>query len=169
MNLEKDTSNSTKSKVFKYTDNKTMRKTGLTLIIEERTRQIEVEGFDKRHDKQHDQNELAIVAACYALPEPIRLDIQYPETWDAKWWKPTPNDRVKELTKAGALIAAEIDRLLAEQEKLKTPEEKSFDAEWENIETKYMKRHGNWGRVLTSSEVKELDTKYNKLKEKYKL
>jgi hypothetical protein len=29
------------------------------------------------------------------------------------FWKPTPNDRIKELTKAGALIAAEIDRLLA--------------------------------------------------------
>ena len=146
-----------------------MRKTGLALIIEERTRQQQIEKFDKMHDEQHDQNELAIVAACYALPEDIRLDIQYPETWDAKWWKPTPHDRIKELTKAGALIAAEIDRLLAEQEKLKTPEEKSFDAEWENIETKYMKRHGNWGRVLTSSEVKELDTKYNKLKEKYNL
>jgi len=26
-------------------------------------------------------------------------------------WKPTPDDRVRELVKAGALIAAEIDRL----------------------------------------------------------
>jgi len=32
--------------------------------------------------------------------------------WEKSWWKPTPNDRVKELVKAGALIAAEIDRLL---------------------------------------------------------
>jgi hypothetical protein len=28
------------------------------------------------------------------------------------WWKPTPNNRIRELEKAGALIAAEIDRLL---------------------------------------------------------
>lgn len=32
--------------------------------------------------------------------------------WDDEWWKPVPDDRVRELTKAGALIAAEIDRLL---------------------------------------------------------
>ena len=28
-----------------------------------------------------------------------------------EWWKPTPKNRVRELVKAGALIAAEIDRL----------------------------------------------------------
>lgn len=28
-----------------------------------------------------------------------------------EWWKPTPDDRIRELAKAGALIAAEIDRL----------------------------------------------------------
>lgn len=147
-----------------------MRKTGLALIIEERTRQMEVEGFDGKHDSRNLPNELAIAASCYCLPpgqRELRVRDQWPFAYE--WWKPTPEDRVKELTKAGALIAAEIDKLLAEQEKLKTPEEKSFDAEWENIETKYMKRHGNWGRVLTSSEVKELDTKYNKLKEKYNL
>jgi hypothetical protein len=31
--------------------------------------------------------------------------------WDREWWKPTPNNRIRELAKAGALIAAEIDRL----------------------------------------------------------
>lgn len=31
--------------------------------------------------------------------------------WDKSWWKPTPDDRIRELIKAGALIAAEIDRL----------------------------------------------------------
>ena len=146
-----------------------MRKTGLALIIEERTRQIEVEGFDGKHDSQNLPNELVKAAIMYAATDEMRDDHRLIWPFSREFWKPTPNDRVKELTKAGALIAAEIDKLLAEQEKLKTPEEKSFDAEWENIETKYMKRHGNWGRVLTSSEVKELDTKYNKLKEKYNL
>ena len=30
---------------------------------------------------------------------------------EVEGWKPTPDDRIKELAKAGALIAAEIDRL----------------------------------------------------------
>jgi hypothetical protein len=34
--------------------------------------------------------------------------------WDPKWWKPTPEDRIRELEKAGALIAAAIDSLLAD-------------------------------------------------------
>lgn len=146
-----------------------MEKTGLSLIITERVRQQQIEKFDKMHDEQHDQNELAIVAACYALPEHIRLDIQYPETWDAKWWKPTPNDRIKELTKAGALIAAEIDRLLAIEQIDKPDNQIAFEKEWEEIETKYVKKHGNWGRVLSAKEEKELETKYNQLKIKYNL
>ena len=43
--------------------------------------------------------------------------------WEQKWWKPTPNDRVRELTKAGALIAAEIDRLTRPEEEKMTREE----------------------------------------------
>ena len=31
--------------------------------------------------------------------------------WDESWFKPTPDDRIRELVKAGALILAEIDRL----------------------------------------------------------
>lgn len=34
--------------------------------------------------------------------------------WDEMLWKPTPDDRIRELAKAGALIATEIDRLLAD-------------------------------------------------------
>ncbi len=36
-----------------------------------------------------------------------------PRLWGAEHWKPCPDDRVRELVKAGALIAAEIDRLVA--------------------------------------------------------
>lgn len=31
--------------------------------------------------------------------------------WGLDFWKPSPDNRIKELVKAGALIAAEIDRL----------------------------------------------------------
>jgi hypothetical protein len=36
-----------------------------------------------------------------------------PDEWpfDRSWYKPTPENRIRELEKAGALIAAEIDRL----------------------------------------------------------
>ena len=96
-------------------------KTGSELIVEERARQISVEGWTPGHDDEHDENQLALAAACYALPPDVRcwgeplkrftnfFNALWP--WDSKWWKPTPNDRVRELAKAGALIAAEIDRL----------------------------------------------------------
>ena len=90
-------------------------KTGIEIITEERQRQIDVEGWDKDHDVLANNDEqLAEAAALYALPE-IRRTYEYDVNnlwpWDKKWWKPTPDDRVRELAKAGALIAAEIDRL----------------------------------------------------------
>ena len=91
-------------------------KTGVELIAEERKRQIEVEGWTLEHDKMHQIDQLALVACCYAMPERIRSWFNWlpiwPIEWSIKqWWKPTPDDRVRELVKAGALIAAEIDRL----------------------------------------------------------
>lgn len=65
-----------------------------------------------------DNGELAIAAACYVLAENARsygrnhvdeLPVKWP--WPEEWWKPTPDDRIRELAKAGALIAAEIDRI----------------------------------------------------------
>lgn len=90
------------------------RKDGSALIADERARQITQEGWTPEHDDGHSNGDLAVAAACYAAPggqlrgEEIRE--QWP--WENAWWKPTPNDRVRELVKAGALIAAEIDRLL---------------------------------------------------------
>lgn len=90
-------------------------KTGMELIAEERARQISVEGWTPKHDDQHDKADLARAAACYAVGD---KNLQRPDEqdywvwpWENKWWNPTPNDRVRELVKAGALIAAEIDRL----------------------------------------------------------
>lgn len=91
--------------------------TGVELIAQERKRQIEVEGFTLEKDKfnYHGEN-LAMAAACYVTPEFQRIriggkNIPYNFPFEQKWWKPTPDDRVRELVKAGALIAAEIDRL----------------------------------------------------------
>lgn len=92
---------------------------GVSLIAAERRRQIDAEGWTPEHDDQHEDGEMARAAACYALPDERR---QYglggyfdpmPKLWpwDRQWWKPRNSDRVRELVKAGALIAAEIDRL----------------------------------------------------------
>lgn len=94
-------------------------KTGLQIIAEERERQIAVEGWTPEHDAEHTEGELAKAAGCYALAEDARRTISREDVakpfimwpWDASWWKPSPKDRIRELAKAGALIAAEIDRL----------------------------------------------------------
>lgn len=84
-------------------------KTGTELIAEERQRQLEKEGFDAAHDDEHGDSALVDAAACYAMGR--RLPV-WP--WGIDWWKPGnggKQGRIRELTKAGALIAAEIDRL----------------------------------------------------------
>ncbi len=87
----------------------------IALIAAERQRQVEAEGWTAKHDDRHVDAELARAAACYALPpDGGRGPFDVPTHWpfEARSWKPTPDDRVRELVKAAALIAAEIDRLL---------------------------------------------------------
>ncbi len=94
------------------------RPTGAELITNERLRQIVVEGWTLKHDAAHINGELGLVAVCYILHAIFGFSNNYkkswpgvwwPVTWNKKWWK--PKDRIRDLTKAGALIAAEIDRL----------------------------------------------------------
>lgn len=92
------------------------------LIAAERDRQMTEEGYDAEHDAGgHDG--LALAAATYALPRRHHTPNAYLEThyspappatwpWDPRVFKPDA-DRVRELVKAGALIAAAIDSLLA--------------------------------------------------------
>lgn len=85
--------------------------TGVELIAQERRRQMSVEGFDASHDDSHYNDEIAFAAVCYATPPEHRVRLLPRWPWPLNWWKPTPKDRIRELVKAGALIAAEIDRL----------------------------------------------------------
>jgi hypothetical protein len=104
---------------------------GVELIAAERKRQIEEFGWTESHDDCHGDGELADAAACYALDEEWRrkqLDSSdesiFGFLWpwnnyrgteaNPAWWN--PGDRIRELTKAGALIAAEIDRLQRKQD-----------------------------------------------------
>lgn len=88
---------------------------GVIRIGVERVRQETREGYDATHDDRHANEELALSAACYALPpEMRRFRIVRGQTVPNLWpftcdWKPC--ERIRELEKAGALIAAEIDRL----------------------------------------------------------
>lgn len=107
--------------------------TGAELIASERLRQINIEGWSDTHDDGHDCGELALAAACYATPILIYKRGEYanqvcfadPWPWDEAWDKRPADgnvlmdnkilcvsDRIRQLAKAGALIAAEIDRLL---------------------------------------------------------
>ncbi|MHB1065711.1 MAG: hypothetical protein ACYC1Z_14690, partial [Georgenia sp.] len=92
----------------------------IALIAAERRRQVEVEGWTPEHDDAHDADELARAATVYAMPaEPrrhwsvVRGEGLGDSMWPADWgpFKPSPDDRVRELVKAGALIVAEIERL----------------------------------------------------------
>lgn len=87
-------------------------KTGIELIAEERARQISAEGWTPEHDDEHARGELAVAGACYAM-RAAHADTGHnppgPWPWDQSWWK--PRDPMRNLVRAGALIAAEIDRL----------------------------------------------------------
>jgi hypothetical protein len=89
---------------------------GIELIAAERKRQIKEEPFTAEYDDEYVNNELARAAATYALPEHlIDVCIRYGIfiwPWSEKFIKRTPKNRINELKKAGALCAAEIDRLL---------------------------------------------------------
>jgi hypothetical protein len=93
--------------------------TGIERIAAERKRQIEEEGWTAEQDDQRKDGELAKAAACYAYPRGdgffSRKAALWP--WDDGWYKPTPDNRIRELEKAGALCAAEIDRLQRMEEK----------------------------------------------------
>lgn len=99
--------------------------TGLLFIEQERLRQITQEGFSLEHDlRTSAHGQLAMAAACYAAPEAIyafRAEAAggtecvdaWPPGWNKAWDKRKKHSRIKQLAIAGALIAAEIDRLQA--------------------------------------------------------
>ena len=98
---------------------------GASLIMDERDRQVKKEGFTEEHDAEHTDAELIQAARAYALMAEAQqsgencvtfdgIGPEKPPTdwpWELRWWKPS-NDPIRNLVKAGALIAAEIDRLM---------------------------------------------------------
>lgn len=118
----------------------TGQSTGADLIAAERERQVAEENWTPEHDDGHTKGELAMAAACYAAPTRIYIERgllnghgfadpwpfppiaslsgRYAGDWDkrksgnvVKDMPTEGEDRIRFLVKAGALIAAEIDRL----------------------------------------------------------
>ena len=105
--------------------------------MRERTRQLVSEGFDAEHDDRHDQGEIALAAIAYAAPRQVYIcnsdgptAIQFIDPWPfGQEWDKRLKDRrgpgvsfhqrrIDNVTKGGALLAAEIDRLKREKARL---------------------------------------------------
>ena len=92
---------------------------GWKLIAAERRRQMNKEGWTSEHDDTHARGELGEAAQCYitqargrawlTLCKYIIDDVPDEWPWGEEWWN--PQSPIRDLVKAGALIAAEIDRL----------------------------------------------------------
>jgi hypothetical protein len=104
-------------------------KTGIELITDERTRQVNAEGWTQEHDSQHWRGGLVLAAISYSMQYYGTMDILSEQRaywrnqavvlwpWWKKWWKPAnrhSQPSIRDLVKAGALIAAEIDRWQAD-------------------------------------------------------
>lgn len=110
-------------------------KTGAERIAAERERQVERLTWSPEHDDEHNVGELALAAVCYAANaagEQVfvkseryidTVTFEDPWPWATRYDKRPSDDsglkiekdnqkRIKLLVKAGALIAAEIDREL---------------------------------------------------------
>lgn len=106
--------------------------TGSELIAAERQRQLSEEGYDTAHDVDHVDGELLSAAMAYAksalcvyapsnpqaAPNTQEPPIYPYWPWHPDYFKAEPFTEgvpgaVRSLVKAGALIAAEIDRLSA--------------------------------------------------------
>jgi hypothetical protein len=81
---------------------------GVEAIRRERQHQIRKHDYDFEHDRQHTEGQLVDAAIAY-----IYYDGFY-WPWEAESFR--PEGQIPNLIKAGALLAAEIDRLRAESE-----------------------------------------------------
>ena len=116
-------------KAQRETIEKSGLKRGADLIAKERQRQITKEGWTHEHDDMHGKGEMADAAIVYADAAQCmqfgtsKADLEFYYNskgsrvrwpWAPEWLKICDNP-VRNLVKAGALIAAEIDRLQRKQ------------------------------------------------------
>lgn len=96
-------------------------KTGIELITAERQKQIDKHGFTGKHHANHpewyDNFQLQYAATTllmHEFEEVVDTQDHLPDGWDQDWFdKLNAKGRKERLIIAGALIAAELDRLNA--------------------------------------------------------
>lgn len=91
-------------------------KEGIELIVTERLEQIEKHGWTLDHDTQWSNGELCHAVKGLLLDdEMMRVVVGIPNGWDGQIWDKLARKSYKErLVIAGALIAAELDRINVE-------------------------------------------------------
>lgn len=91
---------------------------GVARIGAERHRQISQLGFTPEHDAEHDPRELVAAGMCYLQNEgwiDYMHSVPQEWPWEDDAWDPS-DDVCRNLEKAGALIAAAIDRYVEESD-----------------------------------------------------
>jgi hypothetical protein len=90
--------------------------TAIDLAVAELGRIRNVKGYSEERDDAYPDDDLAFAAAHYLVPRAGRAtethDRGYLWPWDESTFKPSPDDRKKELTKGIALALCELDRLI---------------------------------------------------------
>ena len=103
---------------YYFKENCLDRAKGADLIAQERRRQIEAEGYDGMHDRHHTPQVLCRAAIGYAMHEDTSKLVADAAAnlwpWSKEFWK--PKSHLRNLVRAGALIAAAIDRLQADKD-----------------------------------------------------
>lgn len=95
---------------------------GARMVVEERMRQIYDEGYDAAHDAGHaaELRDAAIgyLSYLHSLDQGVVAtvdELAVPWPWHPSYFKPVITSEVRTLVKAGALVSAAIDSLLAAQ------------------------------------------------------
>ncbi len=88
-------------------------KNGLMSILNERIEQLNKHGRTIANDViENGKNQLSFAGSVLCCPDPEMMNFGHPIGWDLDWWTKTIKRPYRErLAIAGALIAAEIDRL----------------------------------------------------------
>ena len=104
------------------------------LVLHERERQIKEEGYALAHDDEHTEGQLALLAAAYALSSrdstaPIAYEVASFLGESVFKWGFNPKSPIQDLTRAGALILAELERRLRAENFVSVTTKEDLDRE----------------------------------------
>lgn len=94
----------------------------MSRILTERVRQVEEKGYTQDHDDGHSDGAMAMAAACYAAGSEVHTRLPYGVmNFEPLWpWEDSGaiarKSRKEQLAIAGALIVAELERLMRDEE-----------------------------------------------------